>query len=421
MKKTIKNGVSIHCIHSDKFKDICISFNFFSSIHEKSATERALLSMMMSESCALYNSKKKMSEALDYLYGCTLGSRVISYGQLHCLEIRSKIVNPSYIRKNQNLLNDWINLLCEVLFSPYMIHDQFSIDLFEENKRILQDKIVRKMDDPQSYTLRKALKLAGQGQPLGIFSNGDAECLKNLTVEDVTRQYHQMIDHDRIEILVCGDFDEQNMMTMLSNKLKFSDRLVNNESYYQLHFSNYEEIREEKLQSQSNIALICATNTSLMDSDYPALKVANGLFGQLPCSYLFQVVREQHSLCYSIFSSLISYDGALVISTGVEKENIDQALSLIKKQLIRCQKGDISQELLETTKKMLCNSLKSSLDEMTGILGYNLSNSILNRDYSIEKNIEDIKKVSLEDCVKVFQKIELAAAFITAAKEDGNE
>ena len=421
MIKTIAEGVTLNYIQSKKFKDICISINFINKNEEKKATERSLLAMMLVDRCARYDTKKKMNEVCDHLYGCTLGSRTVTYGKAHCVEIRSKIINPLYIHENHNILNDWLNFISDILFQPLMKHESFDADLFQENKNILMSKIKRKEDDAQSYTIMKAFEIAGKDQPLSIRVRGSKELLEQPQAEDMVSCYHSMMKEDQIEIIVCGDLDENAFVKLITQKLSFSDRKACYETYYLLKTQECGISREEKNQPQTNIAMVYATNVTVKDADYPALKVANGILGQLPSSYLFQVVREQNSLCYSISSNLISYDGACLISTGIEEENIDKTLRLIQEQIQRCKQGDISDELLETTKKMLVGALMNSLDEMSSIIGYQLGNSILKRKYPIEENIQAVSAVTKDDVVKVFQKMTHVATFICASKEKAYE
>ena len=61
----------------------------------------------------------------DHLYGCSLGSRVLTYGQAHCIELRSKIINPVYIHENHNIINDWLNFVHEVIFNPFIVDGKF--------------------------------------------------------------------------------------------------------------------------------------------------------------------------------------------------------------------------------------------------------------------------------------------------------
>lgn len=416
----ISRNVTLNCIQSKKFKDICISINFLNKSDKISATKRCLLSMMLVDRCNSLNTKKDMSDMCDHLYGCSLGSRVLTYGKAHCIELRSKIINPVYIKDNQNVVNDWLNFIHEVIFNPFIVNNEFDDNLFEENKKMLYSRIKRKEDEAQSYTVSKVLDMV-EGYPLGIKARGDLESLKDITKKDIFDQYQKLIHEDQIEIVVCGDFDEEQLTKEITEKLNFKDREDATETYYVVESKDFEKKMEEKNYSQTNVAILYSTGISIKDNKFPALKVANGILGQLPSSYLFQVVREQHSLCYSISSNLISYDGACIITTGIEKENIDKTLQLIDEQLMKCKNGEFSDEMLETTKRMLVNALLSSLDEMSSIIGYNLGNMILERDYPIEENIKNVMSVTKEDCLEVFKKMEHMATYVCMSKEDINE
>lgn len=420
MIQTIAKNVTLNCIHSKKFKDICISINFLNKGTKISATERCLLSMMLVDRCNKYNTKKEMSDMCDHLYGCSLGSRVLTYGKAHCIELRSKIINPVYIHENHNIMNDWLNFIHEVIFNPFIVDGKFDDNLFDENKKILYSRIKRKEDEAQSYTVSRLLDMV-KDYPLGIKARGDLESLKNISKEDIFKQYQQLLNEDQIEIIVCGDFDEKQITKQILDKLNFKDRNEEIETFYVIDSNDYGNVKEEKNYSQTNIAILYSTGVSITDKLFPVLKVCNGIFGQLPSSFLFQVVREQHSLCYSISSNLISYDGACIVTTGIEKENVDMTLNLIDEQLKKCQNGEFSDEMLDTTKRMLVNALLSSLDEMSSIVGYNLGNSILNRNYPIEENIQNVMNVSKEDCVQVFNKMKHMATYVCMSKEDVNE
>ena len=135
---------------------------------------------------------------------------------------------------------------------------------------------------------------------------------------------------------------------------------------------------------------------------------------------LFQNIREKHSLCYSIFTNLISFDGAMILSTGIEHTNIEKTLQLIDEQLEKCRNGEYDDELIVTTKRMLINGLKAGMDSMNGVLSYTYNNCLLNREYSIDENIEQIKKVSREDLNSVFEKMKKLNTFVLTGV-DSNE
>jgi len=68
-----------------------------------------------------------------------------------------------------------------------------------------------------------------------------------------------------------------------------------------------------------------------------ALRLLNTLLGENMSSRLFQVLREDRGLAYSVNSSLSLFDdvGALTISAGLDTDNVSQALKLIQRELRR--------------------------------------------------------------------------------------
>lgn len=68
-----------------------------------------------------------------------------------------------------------------------------------------------------------------------------------------------------------------------------------------------------------------------------ALRLLNTLLGENMSSRLFQVVREDRGLAYSIFSTLSFFDdvGTLTIGAGLDVENLTQALKLVIRELRR--------------------------------------------------------------------------------------
>ncbi len=68
-----------------------------------------------------------------------------------------------------------------------------------------------------------------------------------------------------------------------------------------------------------------------------ALRLLNAILGESMSSRLFQVVREDHGLAYSIYSSPSYFHdtGDLVISAGLETDNLTRTLRLIAQELRR--------------------------------------------------------------------------------------
>ncbi|HEY6166886.1 MAG TPA: pitrilysin family protein [Verrucomicrobiae bacterium] len=91
-----------------------------------------------------------------------------------------------------------------------------------------------------------------------------------------------------------------------------------------------------KRTEQTQLALGIRTCSRHDDRRF-ALRILNALLGENMSSRLFQLVREDHALAYSIYSSPSFFDdtGDLVISAGLDDENLPRALKLIISELRR--------------------------------------------------------------------------------------
>lgn len=409
----ITEGVHLQIIPTSKFKDISISIRFMADLHEEHATIRSLLALMLCDRCKRFDTKQKMSIHQDELYGVSLHAQTLGYGASQVLDIRSKMIHPSYV-KESSLFEDVFRFLHEIIFSPLL-----NEAVFQESKKMLQAKIERIEDEPAQYVVRKGFQVAGEGTPLAISSLGELEVLKKVTLEDVHRLYQKMLDEDQIHILVCGDVNEKTLQQLCEQYLSFNAR-EKKEGFVYCVSNDKEDIYKEEYRNveQSNIIMFWFTNTNIQDKDYYALRVANAMFGQYPSSYLFQEVREKNSLCYSISSNLTAFDGTLSVTTGVENAQIHHAIDLIKKQFQRICSGDFDEQLIEISKTMIVNSLLATKDSMASLIALSYQNAILSKQQTVEDIIERIQEVSREEIIAAMKKCELKTTFVLRKEEE---
>ncbi len=408
--------VSLQIEKTDKFKDIGISIRFMAPLSKETASLRSLLAIMICDRCDAYPSKKAMSDIQDCLYGLSLHAQTIGYGKAQVLEIRIKVIDPRYV-KETDLLSSVFAYLHEVLFHPL-----FSEDAFAEAKEVLKAKLQRLRDDPAQYAIAQGLKLAGEGTPLAVSSLGDLEQLAQITLADVKAMHQKLLYEDRIDMIICGQVEEKEIIALIKEQLPFPARKNDPQSHY-LFTKDSEPLllKEKRKVKQCNILMIWQTNMDICDPDYYALRVANAMFGQYPTSLLFREVREKHSLCYTVFANLISFDGVLTVTTGVESEHTEEAIALIKQQFERIVNGDYPPELLDVSKTMIINSLKASKDAMPSVIAQLYQNQVLKQELSIDERMERIRKVSDEDVQRVFQNCAHRLSFVVCQEDDEHE
>lgn len=150
------------------------------------------------------------------------------------------------------------------------------------------------------------------------------------------------------------------------------------------------------------------TNIDYKDESlYYPLVVGSSVLGGGPHSKMFINIREKESLCYYIYSSVEKYKSILYISSGIEAQNYEKTVDLIKKQIEAIKQGEISSDEIENSKSGLINSMKSLADSIGGMSDFYFAQTMGGTNTTIDKMIENINKVEVKDIVKSFEKIEL--------------
>ena len=136
-----------------------------------------------------------------------------------------------------------------------------------------------------------------------------------------------------------------------------------------------------------------------------------------PDSKLFKNVREKNSLCYNVKSNISKIFNLMIITAGIDAKNYKKTVSLIKKELKNMEKGDFSEEEINSAKAIYNSSILSMQDSPYNLIGVYKAKEYLNLD-PIEVRIEEIKKVSKEDIVKLSKKIKMDTIFLLEGECD---
>ena len=169
---------------------------------------------------------------------------------------------------------------------------------------------------------------------------------------------------------------------------------------------------------KANFVWDFSTGIKPADSDYPALMVANSIFGGGAHSKLFNNVREKLSLCYYASGSLDKNKGALFVNAGIEFKNFQKAYDEILVQLENVKNGEISQLEYESSINAIINSLESYKDDQDMLQSFYLGQKIVGTDYDIDTLKEKISKITMEDAARVFKNVKLETVYFLTGKED---
>lgn len=226
--------------------------------------------------------------------------------------------------------------LLSVLFDMFLNAEFQTADMKKERDVILEENAMY-LDQPHQLVLEKLNELLWPRHPLGRSITGNAGSLKKLNRSRLLEFRDQHYTAPNVLLAAAGRIDHK---SLLKQARKFSRLIPKGE------VSTFERLKDTPQRfkykfiprkvEQAQLA-ICFKTCSRHDPRQYALQVLNTILGENMSSRLFQSLREEHGLAYSVYSSLGSFDdgGTLSICLGLDPDKLGLALKLIDRELKR--------------------------------------------------------------------------------------
>jgi predicted Zn-dependent peptidase len=383
-------------IQTDKFTDNCIVVRSLLPLKKESITAYNMLIYLIRSRTEKLPTKVEFSTALNEAYGLKTAFGLSGYGSCVCLDMRISYIRSDYIDE-KDYLDQVLFLIDQILMHPLL--DEAN---FEEAKYLYSERLARQFDDPDSLAILSALQLVDEKYPLSIAVQGNIDDVKKITYEDLCNAYEDVKQAKKM-ICACGAIEEP-VLDYLKNlegesKPEIKRTLVEP--------SNFKNENVERHISQTSLVQIYATSTDISDPLYYPLLVANTMLGAGPMNLLFEEIREKHSYCYSISSSLLRFDGAMLICCGTQKKYVAHVEELIAKQIERLATGDFSEEDLNIAKMDMIDMIQSQADRAMGMIEQYFFDEMLGRINSTpQSRIDQVQSVSKEQIRTVMSRMQ---------------
>ena len=207
----------------------------------------------------------------------------------------------------------------------------------------------------------------------GLYKYGDINYIDSIDEKNLTEYYDNLINTCKVDIYVSGNFEEKEITNIVTqnetiNKLvpRVEGYILNNEYTESKQIvEKPKEIIENMDVTQGKI-IIGLDVLSKQDNLQATALVYNTLLGDGASSMLFQNVREKAGLAYSTKSSYVKAKANIFIRCGIQIDNYDKAMGLIKEQLVNLKEGKFSEEDLKNAKTCLVSGIRN-IKEKVGV------------------------------------------------------
>ena len=387
-------------------------------LDREEAAINAVLPYVLKSGCKKYPTVSEIGKYLQSLYGASLSGGVIKNGDNQVIFFDAETISDKYTPENEALSGEMIKLMMSVIFEPMVSDNAFIEETVEREKKTVINKIKAMINDKRTYAKNRCIEEMCEGDAFAISKYGTEEGVNSVTPKTLYEHYKKILTSSRIDIFVCGDADCERLTEEINKYL------------VGLNFTPYEKIDNTKLKykdkinkvtdkmdvTQGKLAIGFVTDINAADKDYPALVVANGIYGSGTQSKLFNNVREKLSLAYYASSSINKYKGIITVNAGIEFENFQKAYDESILQLDNLKKGEISEDEFNFTINTIINALDTAYDDQRYMQLYSLDCLYLGTVPDLEGYKNKIKSVTKEDIVRAAAKIKEDTVYFLTKK-----
>lgn len=413
-------GYKLHLVETAQYKTTTIVWKMKAPLTEEDVTKRALLPQVLQASSAKYPSTALLRSYLDELYGATFFIDLAKKGEYHVMSFSVEIANEKFLSDPSPLLKKGFEFLAEVLSHPHTNGNAFDKDTVEKEKRTLKQRIQSVYDDKMRYSNVRLIEEMCKNEPYALQVNGQSEDVDSITPENLYDYYQKVFREDEMDLFVIGDVKEADVKNIVSGLFQFEQRTPQNveASDYTLK-EQVHVVKENQDVKQGKLNMGYRTNIRYGDPDYYALQVFNGVFGGFSHSKLFINVREKASLAYYAASRLESHKGLMMVMSGIDLKNYDQAVGIINDQMDAMKKGDFTDTELEQTKAVIQNQMLETVDTARGLIEVLYHNVVAKTEIDLDLWLNEMQKASKEEVVAVANKIDLDTIYFLTGMEAG--
>lgn len=302
------------------------------------------------------------------------------------------------------VLSEYFDVTFDVLWDM-VTNTVFSDKDIEKEKSVIKEEINMYLDLPGQYVHDLLNNLMWPNQPLGRILIGTEQTVDALNNDSIVAYKNQYYQPSNIVIAVAGDIKHD---AVYNTVLSYLNVYSSNED-----IPPVEPVREDQHSPESFVMQKDTEQTHLAlgirayprnHKDRYILKVLNTILGENMSSRLFQTIREDHGLAYSIHSSIERFrdTGALVISAGVEERNLIKCIELIMSELLKLKTQLVSDDELKRAKKYCVGQLSLGLEKTMNIMIWLGENLLCTGDVKeIDEILEGIKQVTATDIQRV--------------------
>lgn len=307
-----------------------------------------------------------------------------------------------YARVLDTHIDTAIDVLTDMIFNSKFD----SIDIEKESKVILEE-INMYEDSPDDIVFTKLQKEIWENSPLAHNVLGTKENVSSFKRQDFIEYMNNKYVGENIVVAIAGSFDKEKILEVIKQKMSSMPKGKANLEADKQYIYTPSRTKVYKDIEQLHLAIVF-DGISIKDKYNYSMSLLNAIIGGGMSSILFQKVREEHGIAYSIYSYNNSYvnNGLFNIYVALNKSQLDKTVNIIYKEIANLKNNKITNQQIEKTKEQLKSNyimgLESTSNRMSSI---GRSKVLVNKIKTPDEIIQEVDLIKKEDIDYLIDKV----------------
>lgn len=293
------------------------------------------------------------------------------------------------------------------LISDMLFHSTFEPVHIETEKKVVMEEINMYEDYPEELVQDMLPEEVWSGNPISYPILGTYESVSSITRDTIIGYMNDFYVPENSVISVAGNFNEQQLIELVH---KYFGKWKSNKSFQAASqkplFRRSMKVKRKDIEQVH----LCIGFPGFEHGDDKvfSLLTLNNIIGGGMSSRLFQKVREELGLAYSIYSYSSSYKdaGMFVIYAATNPGSFMDVIRHIQDELVHLTENSLSEDDIEKAKNQLKGNYLISLDSTSGRMNsMGKSRLMLGRVRTPEEILNDIEKVSKNSIKDIIEQV----------------
>lgn len=231
---------------------------------------------------------------------------------------------------------DHVDVLLDVL-ADMLLCSRFAPEDIRKERDVIKEEVAMYLDQPHHHVQELLNATLWPDQPLGRPITGTNRSLNALRREQLTEFLKENYVTGSTVIAAAGKLSHRQLVRKVQRTFR-KLRRAPRPGFVPVRIEQADvQLRLHSRKTEQTQIAIGIRTCSRHDRRRHALRLLNAILGENMSSRLFQIIREDRGLAYSIYSgpSFFHDTGDLVISAGLDAANVERTLKLIRRELVR--------------------------------------------------------------------------------------